>query len=267
MHKFVSFNQKILIPTDTNISAISSSALYGKGVFTTVLIHNSKPFLWEKHWRRLTQNAEKLGIDLSEFSQDSVKDSLAEIIKENQFENGRARITFFDESPSKIWSFDAENKTSLLIATDNLRKLADVKLTVSPYRINSTSPIANTKSCNYLEKTIALQEAKKLGFDEAICLNEKDEIVSGIMANIYWVKNNKIYTPSLETGCLAGTIREFLLENFEINEVKAKLPEIENADEIFLSSSGIGLSLAIDSKKSDCFDNLKKILDLETTKA
>jgi 4-amino-4-deoxychorismate lyase len=142
-----------------------------------------------------------------------------------------------------------------------------MNLTVSPYRINSTSPIANTKSCNYLEKIIALEEAKNLGFDEAICLNEKDEISSAIMANIFWVKNNKIFTPSLETGCLAGTIREFLLENFEINEVKARLAEIENADEIFLSSSGIGLCLANDSKKRNCFDNLKKILDLETTKA
>lgn len=267
MHKFVSFNQKILTPNEANTPVISSSSLYGKGIFTTVLIHDSKPFLWVKHWQRLKQNAEKLGIDLSEFSSDSVKNLLAEIIKKNHCQNGRARITFFDEHPSKIWSFDAENKTSLLITTDNLRKIVDVKLTVSPYRINSTSPIANTKSCNYLEKIIALQEAKNLGFDEAICLNEKDEITSAIMANIFWVKNGKIFTPSLKTGCLAGTIREFLLENYEINEVKAKLPEIENADEIFLSSSGFGLSLAIDSKKSDCFDNLKKILDLEKTKA
>jgi 4-amino-4-deoxychorismate lyase len=265
MHKFVSFNQKILTPNEANISAISNATLYGKGIFTTILIHNSKPFLWKKHWRRLTQNAEKLNIDLSDFSEEIVKNSLNEIIKKNQFANGRARITFFDESSSKIWSFDSEKKTSFLITTDDLRKVSEVKLTISPYRINSKSPLANIKSCNYLEKIIALEETKKSGFDEALCLNERDEIVSTIMANIFWVKDEKIFTPSLKTGCLAGTIREFLLENFEISEVEAKLSEIENSDEFFLSSSGIGLVKTFDSKNSEKFVKLKNFLDLSIT--
>ncbi len=266
MHKFVLFNHKILNANQANISAISSSTLYGKGIFTTILINNSEPFLWQKHWRRLTQNAEKLGIDLSEFTEYSVKTSLTEIIKQNQVINGRARITFFDEQPSQIWSYNSENKTSFLITTDNLRKISQINLTVSKHRINSTSLLANIKSCNYLEKIINLQETKKLGFDEAICLNEKHEIVSAIMANIFWVKDNNIFTPSLETGCLAGTIREFLLENFSINQVQSNLSEIENADEIFLSSSGLDLCLANSSKTSTTFAKLKNFLDLSIAK-
>lgn len=262
MHKFISFNQRILTPNEANISATSSATLYGKGVFTTILIHNSKLFLWEKHWQRLTENAEKIDIDLSAFNKDLVENLLAEIIRKNQFSHGRARITFFDESPSKIWSYDSENKTNLLITTADPRKISEIKLNVSPYRLNSKSPLANIKSCNYLEKTIVLQETKKLGFDEAICLNEKDEITSAIMANIFWVKDDKIFTPSLKTGCLAGTVRELILENFEIKQVEAKLSEIKKSDEIFLSSSSIILAKSINSKRSEHYHKLKKFLDL-----
>ena len=61
MHKFVFFNQQLISNSDSKISAVSSAALYGKGVFTTVAIKDKKAFLWEKHWRRLNDNAEKIG--------------------------------------------------------------------------------------------------------------------------------------------------------------------------------------------------------------
>jgi branched-subunit amino acid aminotransferase/4-amino-4-deoxychorismate lyase len=104
--------------------------------------------------------------------------------------------------------------------------------------------LANIKSCNYLENLLIFDEAKKRGFDEAIRLNEEGKIASATMANIFWVNDEKIFTPSHKTGCLAGTMREFLLENFEIFEVEAELNEVIKADEIFLTSSGIGIQPA-----------------------
>lgn len=254
MHDFVSFNLQILPAEKTFISTISSAGLYGKGVFTTIAIFNSKPFLWEKHWRRLTENAAKSDIDLSGFSEEIVRNALSELIKKNETENVRARLTFFDESASKIWNFKTENKTSFLITNADLREPKNVfRLTVSPFSVNSKSPLANIKSCNYLENLLAFDEAQKRGFDEAIRLNEKGEITSAAMANIFWVKDGKIFTPSLKTGCLAGTMREFLLENFDIFETEAELNELIVADEIFLTSSGIGVQAAIfeNSEKHD----------------
>ncbi len=97
------------------------------------------------------------------------------------------------------------------------------------------------KSCNYLENILALEDAKAKNFDETVRLNEKGEIVSACMANIFWKKNGAIYTPSLETGCLNGTTREFILENFKVAETKAQLKALKKADEIFLTSAGIGV--------------------------
>ena len=244
MHRFVSFNQKIHSADQTNLSAISSAAFYGRGIFTSLAIYNQKPFQWEKHWRRLTENAKKIRLDLSEFSEENVKNALSETIRQNKIERARARITFFDESASGIWSFETNLKTSLLITTADFREAEkDLHLTVSPYPINSKSPLAGVKSCNYLENVLALENARAHGFAEAVRLNERGEIVSACMANLFWIKDEKIFTPVLETGCLEGTTRNFVIESAkEVFRVDEKLEELLKADEVFLTSAGIGIA-------------------------
>lgn len=240
MHEFVCFNRKIVQAENASLSPISSAAFYGKGVFTTLAVFDKKPFLWEKNWRRLKENADKLKLDLSDFSEVEIKNSLLETIEKNNFIHGRARITFFDESTGKIWNFDNDKDTSFLITTaDSHETRDDFRLTVSPYRVNSKSPLAGVKSCNYLEKILAFDEAKMRGFDEAIQLNERGEIVSACMANVFWLKDEKLFTPSLKTGCLRGTMRGFVMENLEVSEVESDLKVLNEADAVFLTSAGI----------------------------
>lgn len=117
-----------------------------------------------------------------------------------------------------------------------------LKLTVSPFRINSQSPLAGVKSANYLENLLSLEEAKRRGFDEAVRLNEKDEVVSAATANIFWTRGGEIFTPALAAGALRGTTRDFLLENFAVCQRRAALEELKSADEIFLTSAGIGVA-------------------------
>ena len=207
----------------------------------------------EKHWRRLCENSKKLGINLVD--EELLIAEIYKLIEANKVINGRMRVTFFDESASKIWQFQTENKTSILIVTADFREVSTINLTVSPFTINSTSPLANIKSCNYLEQTIAFEEAKNRGFDEAIRLNERGEIASATMANIFWIKDEKLFTPSLKTGCLAGTTREFILENHECFEVESSLESLENADDIFLTSAGVGIKQATFSEKTAVKDD------------
>ena len=224
--------------------ANSLSVLYGKGVFTTIAIRNWEPFLWEKHWRRLSSNAAKLEIDISAYDERSVLNALAGVIENNKVTNGRARITFLDESPGEIWSSPGEKKTSLSIITAGPRKIPDMfKLTISPHRVNTTSPLLGIKSCNYLEHLMVYDEAKGCGFEEAVRLNERGEIASACLANIFWVKGEKFYTPSLKTGCLAGTTREFVFEKLDCEQVELGLDALNEVEAIFLTSAGVGVAV------------------------
>lgn len=270
MNRRVSFNLQILPAEKTFISAVSAAALYGKGVFTSVAVCNSKPFLWEKHWRRLKSSTAKIGLDLSDFYESKVKNALTEIIFLNNLKKGRARITLFDESASRIWDFESKNKTSLLVTTADFRPVKDdQRLSVSPFAVNSQSPLTGIKSGNYLENLLALEDAQKAGFDETLRLNEKGEIVSAALANIFWVKGEKIFTPPLETGCLAGTTREFLLENFSVREKSAGLGELLRANEIFLTSAGIGVKSvkSVDEKSFETkfTEKIKTFLEEKTS--
>lgn len=249
MHEFVNFNHRLLPAKNAFLQADSAAALCGRGIFTTVAIYNFQPFLWEKHWARLTAHAAKVGVDLSDFSASTTLESLLEIIEKNDFRTGRARLTLYDESPSLIWRGESPPKTNLLIQTADLRRIKHlVKLTVSPFPINSQSPLAGVKSCNYLENILAWEDAKSRGFDEAIRLNEKDEIVSACLANVFWKRNGECFTSSLATGCLDGTTRRYVLENQAVSETRASLNDLLEADEIFLTSAGIGIVNAVISR-------------------
>lgn len=245
MHELASLNNKQL-PTDSaRIAAASAASLYGKGVFTTVAIFGGEPFLWEKHWRRLLGNAAQLDIDVGDIREDSVKSSLHELIRCNKVTNGRARITIFDETPPELWVSGSRADSTVLIMTGDRRRVVEaVKLAVSSCLVNSTSPLAGVKSSNYTEKIIVLAGARANGFDECVQLNERGEVTSAAMANLVWIKGEELFTPSLETGCLAGTTREYVIENFRVNEVSVDLSELRRADRIFLTSAGIGVAQA-----------------------
>jgi branched-subunit amino acid aminotransferase/4-amino-4-deoxychorismate lyase len=259
MHDLVSFNHKIIPAEHTLLPAISHAGFYGKGIFTTVAIFNTKPFLWRKHWLRLIDNAKKINVNLSKYSEQTVKQSLTEIITANKITNGRTRLTFFDESLISIWQTEQKSQTSFLINTAHFREVSkQLRLTVSPFRTSSASPLSGVKSCNYLENILALQTAQAKGFDEAIRINERNEVVSACMSNIFWLKDNRVFTPSIDTGCLAGTTREFILENYTVCEKQAKLNELNESDAIFLTSAGIGIAQVFEFQE-------KKFLNKELT--
>lgn len=251
MREVVSFGGEIQSVSDAQIPVVSAAALYGFGVFTTIAIYNRKPFLWHLHQKRLQNHAAKIGLNASEIDFEQVENSLLKLIAANNIERGRARVTFFDSSASDVWRFETTRKTEvLIIATENLRNYKDsLRLTISPFRVNSTSALAGVKSCNYAENLLALNRAKAAGFDEAVRLNERGEIVSATMANLFWTKDATVFTPAPETGALAGTTREFVFEQakqlgFTVSETVASLTDLESADEMFLTSAGLGVCAA-----------------------
>ncbi len=215
-----------------------------RGIFTTIAIRDGEPFLWEKHWSRLTLAAEKLSIDLSAFTESAVKNALMRKIESDTLRNGRAKIIFTDERPSPFWpsSRKPAANTSLAILTGPIREIPETfRVGISPFPVNSLSPLSGLKTTNYLEPTLCFEAAKVAGFDEAIRLNEQGHVTSACFANVFWLKDNTLFTPELSTGCLAGTTREFILENFDVCETTAGIDEIQSADAVFLTSAGVGI--------------------------
>lgn len=220
----------------------SNAFLYGKGIFTTIAVRNGKPLFWEKHWRRLNDNSRRVDLDISSLSESDIKAKLTDHLAADGVTDGRARITFSDQRSSSVWPSESVGETNVSIITGELHeKPSSFTLRISPYPINSRSPLVGVKSCNYLENILALDEARSRGGDEAIRLNERGHVVGGCMSNVFWVKEGKLHTPSLMTGCLPGTTREYVLEDLVCEEVEASSEDLKNADAIYLTSAGIGI--------------------------
>lgn len=237
--------------TKARVAPVSSAMLYGRGVFTTLAIYNGHPFLWSKHWQRLTTHAGKLDIDHSGCTEKSVGDALKKLIAVNQVSDGRARVILLARSGRDLWKTKVPGgkKTDLLIMTGDPPNAPPngFSLAVSPFRINIFSPLTGIKSLNYLQNVLAWEEAQSRDFDEAVVLNERGEIASATTSNIFWVKDGTVHTPNLSTGAIGGVTRECVIDIaskhfIPLLEGIYEMSDLTDADEIFLTSSVLGVA-------------------------
>ncbi|HEX8128915.1 MAG TPA: aminotransferase class IV [Pyrinomonadaceae bacterium] len=252
MHARIIHNDRLLELSKARLPALSSAMLYGRGVFTTLAVHRGRPFLWPEHWARLVAHAERCGVRLGQFDQETVGRSLVRLIAENEVEEGRARVTLLMRAVRGVWRDTSAGglETDLLIMTGDARPVPEegLALTLSPYRLNTLSPLAGIKSVNYLEHVIAWEEAHARDFHEAVVSNERGEIASATMANIFWVTRGTIHTPALATGALAGTTRARVIAlaeelAFPLVEGTYDTSDLGDANEIFLTSAAHGVGL------------------------
>ena len=251
MHPVIYLNKTMVEATKARVAPVSSAMLYGRGVFTTLAIYNSQPFLWSKHWHRLTAHAKKLDVDYTGCTEKNVGDALRKLIAVNQVKEGRARVIMLARSGRDFWKTKTPGgkRTDLLIMTGDSQKVSQngLSLAVSPYRVNTVSPLSGVKSLNYLDHVLSWEEAQSRDFDEAVVLNERGEIVSATTANLFWAKDGTIHTPTLSTGALAGVTRECVIEIASkqfvpLLEGNYEMADLTDADEIFLTSSSIGVA-------------------------
>jgi Branched-chain amino acid aminotransferase/4-amino-4-deoxychorismate lyase len=252
VHPVIYLNRTMLAATKARVAPVSSAMLYGRGVFTTVAIYQSKPFLWPEHWQRLLDHAKRLNIDCSGCTQAGVGEALSKLISVNNVRDGRARVILLARSGRDFWKTKTPGakQTDMLIMTGEAQKVpaAGLTLAVSPYRINTFSPLTGIRSLNYLEQVLSWEEAQAREFDEAVMLNERGEIAAATMANIFWVKEGTVYTPALSTGAVAGITRSTVLQLAEkelipVVEGVYELGDLVEAEEIFLTSANLGVAI------------------------
>ena len=106
----------------------------------------------------------------------------------------------------------------------------------------STSWEARYKTLSYLNRIQAKREGGPAA-QERVMLNERGEIASASMANLFWRRDGKLRTPSRECGCRAGTVRKWVLERSKltVEEGRWKSEELDQAEEIFLTNARIGI--------------------------
>ena len=106
--------------------------------------------------------------------------------------------------------------------------------------------LSNLKHNNFLPYVMAAFYAKEQKCNDAIILNSEGRICDTTIANIFIIKGEQIYTPSLTEGCVAGVTRKvFILamrnSEYPVIEKELLLSELWEADELFLTNSIHGI--------------------------
>jgi branched-chain amino acid aminotransferase len=107
-------------------------------------------------------------------------------------------------------------------------------------RIQDNAIPCRAKICGaYVNSSLAAQEARDRGFDEAIFLNETGHVAEGSAMNIFFVRDGRLITPDVSQGILEGITRDTVFtlageRGITIEQRPVDRTELYVADEVFL---------------------------------
>jgi branched-chain amino acid aminotransferase len=246
IHRNVFHNESLLPIERVRLSPGQAGLICGWGLFTTLRIFRGEAFAYERHWRRLEKDAAIIHLPMP-YTSAKVRLNLHEVIRANQVTEGCARI-YLVYNQIGFWQSDEKHpEVDLIIYTAPLPQYHEpVRLGLREQGRHAASPLAGVKTTSWLQNVWAVAEAHKEAFDEVVLLNERGEVAECTAANIFAVKNGKILTPPLSSGCLEGVPRGILFEiapeaGVAVIEQALRPEELYSADEIFISSTNRNL--------------------------
>lgn len=211
---------------------LDAGYFFGKGVFETILLHRGIPIMLDLHLKRLNKGLEILNIKQPQIKEEYV----LSMIKKGGYYEGVLKIMVSEKNI--IFS-----TRELNYKEDDYKNGFSVK--ISNVRRNESSSMTFLKSFNYYENILEKQKGKQEGYDEVIFLNSNDYITEGATTNIFFIKEDKICTPKIDTGILNGTVRGFLIDTFcgvyKFEEGYYNLEDLYRSDGVFLTNSLLGI--------------------------
>ena len=242
MDALIFHNDGIIPLPEAHLSPGQMGLLMGWGVFTTLRIYEGRPFAFDRHWARMSHDAERLGMKLTH-AQEAVRRAVIELAEANDRPEGVARVSFV-KNYGGLWA-QAGNlpETDLLIFTRELVQWPAVhRLKLQAHAIYSATRLAGVKMLSWVQNAALLEQAHTEGFDDVLLLNESGQIAECTSANVFLVREGKVLTPPLSTGCLPGVTRDVLREvvpeaGFELLEENLTPEDLSSAAEVFISST------------------------------
>ena len=233
----------VIPANELRISPFDRGLTVGLGLFETLLAIDGRPVFLDRHLARHADGCRRFA--WSELTRETIRPAILDLLTANGLEKGRARVRIFRTAGEGLREDPVAGPEARLLITagEVSGGSASVSLTLSPWVRNDRSALAGLKSASCAENSLALSAARKAGFDEPLFLNSRGEICETATANLFIVKDGRIFTPPLASGCLPGVTRGWLLESAGAKaEERVLLPgDLEAADEWFLTSAVRGV--------------------------
>ncbi|AYO81918.1 aminotransferase class IV [Methylobacterium brachiatum] len=216
----------------------------GDGLFDTVLALGGRVAFEDAHIARLVAGAETLGIPAEA---DRIRAAMRALAGQGRGEADRLaiRTTLTRGSGPRGLKPPADPQPTLFAtAAPSAKGAAFAPLRLWPTGIarNDTSPAARLKTLGYLDAVLAAGEAAASGFDESLFCNTRGRVACAGTGNVFALFGDRLVTPPLADGVLAGIVRAEVLGlagacGLRAEEESLSLPELLGAEAVFVTNS------------------------------
>jgi branched-chain amino acid aminotransferase len=241
-----------LVPADeATVSVHDRGFAYGDAVFETVRVYGGEPFRWESHLDRLDASCEALSLPLP-VSRATLRERVAETLRANDCEEAAVKLSISrgvdtrgltppdDPDPTVVITLSplSPGGTDGERTWDEPARLQTTKTRAVPDRVIP----AAAKTHNYLPQILARLETRVSDATEALLLDADGKVAEAATANVWFVADDALRTPSLDGPILPGITRETVLDIAEAEGIPVEAgtyepDDLRSADEAFLTSS------------------------------
>jgi aminodeoxychorismate lyase len=245
----INFNGSLFDDNERILTAQNRAFRYGDGLFESIRVFNGKMPFYNHHFERLLRGMKALKMNIpSYFNPHYIKNEISKTVEKQP--NSRVRLAIYREEGG--FYTPATNNIDFLIESSPLPEskylLNDLGLTIGvfkDYKLRQT-PTSAFKTSNSLPYILAGIFAKENSFEDVLLLNTEGYVAEGISSNIFIVKENKLITPSLSTGCVGGTMRQIIFEIAKEQEIPCvesniTVQDVAEADEVFYTNAMQGI--------------------------
>jgi len=246
VEKFINFNGKIVSESKAVISITNRGFRYGDGLFESVRMVKGCALFLGDHLNRLFSGMNILKMEFPNQEIPEFRKLIKETCLANDIEaGGYVRLMVYRKNGGKylpetnavdfiIEAYPLDNEFVWIRKNLNLGIYSEFK---KP--INTLSTI---KSSNAQINILSSIFAQENNFDDALILNNKNQIIEATSSNLFWIKDNFLRTPPLASGPLPGVMRKQILEigqtiGYVAEEVCPTREDLLEADEIFLTNA------------------------------
>ena len=250
---YIWFDGKIVDWKEAQTHVLTYTLHYGLGVFEGVRAYLTPKgtcvFRLHDHTERLFKSAKTIGMKIP-FSSEELINAQRKIVSLNNLKESYIRPMCFYGSEGLGIRFDNLSVHTIVAAWEWPHYMEPeaqekgISVKVSSFKRQVRNEVANAKiNGNYVQSTVALNEAIEQGFEETLLLDSEGFVAEGSGENFFMVKDNKLITPDLD-ACLDGITRRTIISlakelEVDFEERKIQLEEALESDEAFFTGTAV----------------------------
>ncbi len=256
---YLLYNWQLIREENFGLTFTNRAFQYNDGLFDTLIMEQGTIRFLPDHLERMQQAMQVLQMDLPGIlkNADALAEQIIQLANQNKLTGQLARVKIHIwRAPDGLFTPE-QHSAECLITIQTHNKLspiipqADFATTVK----NNFSILSFFKGPFAAKYVLASLEKKQRALDELILLDDKGYVSEALVANVFWIKHQVVYTPALETGCIAGIARKNVWRvaiklGIQVQEGYYSAEDLLAAEVVFTSNvTGLRLIAAIGDKK------------------